>query len=144
MSLEAVIQENTNTMRELIAVWNKLAGQAKTIDAKVEAGATGEITAGGKPVAEIKPEKAAKAKAEPKVEAAAPAAEPEQPAATPAAEAAPAIAIADVNAAIIGLAKAKGRDAAVAVLKEFGVAKAPELKPEQYAAVVAAAQKAMA
>lgn len=57
---------------------------------------------------------------------------------------APAIAIADVNAAIIGLAKAKGRDAAVAVLKEFGVAKAPELKADQYAAVVAAAKKAMA
>lgn len=63
----------------------------------------------------------------------------EQPAAD-----APAVTIADVNAAIIGLAKAKGRDAAVAVLKDFGVAKAPELKADQYAAVVAAAKKAMA
>lgn len=142
MSLEAVIQENTNTMRELIAVWNKLTTQAKVIDNKVEAGASGEITAGGKPVAEIKPEKAAKvekvAKPEPK---------PEAPVEQPAAEAAadtPAISIADVNAAVIGLAKAKGRDAAVAVLKEFGVAKAPELKVEQYAAVVAACKKAMA
>lgn len=143
MSLEAVIQENTNTMRELIAVWNKLTTQAKVIDNKVEAGASGEITAGGKPVAEIKPEKAAKvekaAKPEPKPEAPV-----EQPAAQAEAADAPTIAIADVNAAVIGLAKAKGRDAAVAVLKEFGVAKAPELKVEQYAAVVAACKKAMA
>jgi predicted RNase H-like nuclease (RuvC/YqgF family) len=34
--------------------------------------------------------------------------------------------------------------AAVAVLGTFGVAKAPELKAEQYADVVAAAKKAMA
>jgi hypothetical protein len=104
-----------------------------------------------------KVEKAAKPKAEPKPEAAEgnAAAASSEPATTaapaasstaseqPAADA-PAPTIADVNAAIIGLAKGKGRDAAVAVLKEFGVAKAPELKPEQYAAVVAAAKKAMA
>lgn len=105
--------------------------------------------------------KPAKAKPEPKVEAkpeaaegnvaaassapapqaasAASSTEPAQPAADT-----PAIAIAEVNAAIIALAKAKGRDAAVAVLGTFGVAKAPELKVEQYAAVVAAAKKAMA
>lgn len=67
-----------------------------------------------------------------------------QAADAPAAADAPTIAIADVNAAIIALAKAKGRDAAVAVLGTFGVAKAPELKAEQYADVVAAAKKAMA
>lgn len=138
MSLEAVIQENTNTMRELIAVWSKLNAQAKAID---KSDKIDTVTAAGAPV-EAKPEKVAKVekapKAEPKVEAPA-----EQAAEQPAADV-PAIAIADVNAAIIGLAKAKGRDAAVAVLKEFGVAKAPELKADQYAAVVAAAKKAMA
>jgi hypothetical protein len=54
------------------------------------------------------------------------------------------IQVADVNASIIGLAKAKGRDAAVAVLQQFGVAKVPELAADKYAAVIAAAQKAMA
>lgn len=132
MSLEAVIQENTNTMRDLIAVWSKLNAQAKAID-KSDAVDTGT------PV-EAKPEKAAKAKAEPKVEA--PVEQAAQP--EPAAADAPAIAIADVNAAIIALAKAKGRDAAVAVLGTFGVAKAPELKVDQYADVVAATKKAMA
>lgn len=121
-------------------------------------GTTGLQPAATAPVAD-KP-KATKPKAEPKPQVAeaaegndaaassapattaAPAAsstDSEQPAAD-----APAVTIADVNAAIIGLAKAKGRDAAVAVLKDFGVAKAPELKVDQYAAVVAAAKKAMA
>lgn len=54
------------------------------------------------------------------------------------------IPVADVNAAVIGLAKAKGRDAAVAVLQKFGVSKVPELKAEHYAAVIDAAKKAMA
>jgi len=122
-------------------------------------GTTGLQPAATAPVATPAPkaERVAKPKAEPKPEAAEgnAAAASSEPATTaapaasstaseqPAADA-PAITIADVNAAIIGLAKAKGRDAAVAVLKEFGVAKAPELKPEQYPAVVAAAKKAMA
>jgi hypothetical protein len=55
-----------------------------------------------------------------------------------------AIGVADVNAAIIALAKAKGRDAAVAVLGEFNVAKVPELKPEQFAEVLKICKKAMA
>jgi hypothetical protein len=80
--------------------------------------------------------------------AAAPENKPEPSATTQAAEspsepAAPTIAVADLNAAIIGLAKSKGRDAAVAILGEFGAAKVPELKPEQYADVLAAVQKAM-
>lgn len=48
----------------------------------------------------------------------------------------------DVNAAIIALAKTKGRDAAVAVLKEFGVAKVPELDAAKYPDVLAAATAA--
>jgi len=92
----------------------------------------------------------AKAKADPKPAAAAPTAPvPTQsaPAATtvesPSETTAPAVAVGDVNTAIIGLAKAKGRDAAVAVLQQFGVTKVPELKPAQYADVIAAAQKAL-
>jgi hypothetical protein len=40
------------------------------------------------------------------------------------------------------LARAKGRDAAVAVLGEFGAARLPDVKPEQFAAIVAACEKA--
>jgi hypothetical protein len=81
--------------------------------------------------------------------AAAPEKKPEPSATTQAADApaaadTPAIAVADVNASIIALAKAKGRDAAVAVLQQFGVAKVPELKADQYADVLAAVKKAMA
>lgn len=91
-----------------------------------------------------------KATKAPKATAAAPTAPAPAPSAAAAStaefpsEPAPAIAVADVNAAIIGLAKAKGRDAAVALLAEFKVAKVPELKPEQFADVLAAAKKATA
>jgi hypothetical protein len=43
----------------------------------------------------------------------------------------------DVKALVLQVSKDKGRDAAAAVLTGLGVAKAPELKPEQYAAAVA-------
>jgi hypothetical protein len=46
--------------------------------------------------------------------------------------------------AITALSRAKGRDAAVAVLSQFGASKLPDVKPDQFAAVVAAAEKAMA
>lgn len=103
----------------------------------------------------IETTKADKSKAEPKADApkaaaAAVSAEPQgqtAPAATTAespSEPTATIAVADVNAAIIALAKAKGREAAVAVLGTFGVAKVPELKAEQYADVLAAVKKAMA
>jgi hypothetical protein len=128
--------------------------QRKTTDAII---GLAEALAGARAKA-IETTKADKPKAEPKADAgkpaaAAPSAESQAPSAAAATTAefpsepvadAPAIAIADVNAAIIALAKAKGRDAAVAVLGTFGVAKAPELKAEQYADVVAAAKKAMA
>jgi hypothetical protein len=55
-----------------------------------------------------------------------------------------AVSVADLNAAIIGLAKSKGREAAVAVLTQFGAAKVPELKPSQYADVLAAVKAAAA
>lgn len=44
--------------------------------------------------------------------------------------------------AVTKLAKAKGRDAAVAVLTKFGAAKLPEVKPEDFAAVIAACEEA--
>ncbi len=50
----------------------------------------------------------------------------------------------DVKALVLQVSKDKGRDAAAAVLSGFGVAKAPELKPEQYADAVAQLKAALA
>lgn len=133
MSLEVAIQENTNAIRALIAA---LANGVPTTAAQVAAVVT-----------EAKPEKAAKketAKAEPKAEAQA-AATAET---TQAAEAEKALhghannpadaptyqATAD---AVTKLARTKGREAAVAVLTKFGASKLPDVKPEQFAAVIA-------
>lgn len=44
--------------------------------------------------------------------------------------------------AVTKLARTKGRDAAVAVLNEFGAAKLPDVKPEQFAAIIATCEKA--
>ena len=82
--------------------------------------------------------------------AAAPAPSTEPPA-PPTATAAPAAASSagepatyqDAATAITKLSRTKGRDAAVAVLKKFGAAKLPDVKPEQFADVIAAAEAAM-
>lgn len=50
----------------------------------------------------------------------------------------------DVKAAVLALSAKKGRDAAAAVLKDLGVAKATELKPEQFAAAISACSTALA
>ena len=44
--------------------------------------------------------------------------------------------------AVTKLAREKGRDTAIAVLTKFGAAKLPEVKPEQFAAVIAACEEA--
>lgn len=43
--------------------------------------------------------------------------------------------------AVTKLARTKGRDAAVAVLAKFGAGKLPDVKPEQFAAVIAECEK---
>jgi hypothetical protein len=48
----------------------------------------------------------------------------------------------DTADAVTKLARTKGRDAAVAVLSGFGAAKLPDVKPEQFAAVIAACEEA--
>lgn len=50
----------------------------------------------------------------------------------------------EVKTLVLRVSKDKGRDAAAAVLSGFGVAKAPELKPEQYADAVAQLKAALA
>jgi hypothetical protein len=63
--------------------------------------------------------------------------EADTPPATPPADAPTYQATAD---AVTKLARTKGRDAAVAVLAHFGAAKLPDVKPEQFAAVIAACE----
>ncbi|MDZ7918490.1 hypothetical protein [Rhodoferax sp.] len=144
MSLELAIQENTNTMKQLIAAWNTLTANATAAAATVKPGDI--ITAGGVPVVDTS------AKTEVKTEAKKPAAvsQPSETAAAPIAskpEASTSVAAVtydDVKALVLQVSKDKGRDAAAAVLSGFGVAKAPELKPEQYADAVVQLKAALA
>lgn len=135
MSLEQAIRENTEAVRELIAALGKTN--------PVSAPAASEAVAQPAPAPAPAPApKAAPAKAKPAP--AAKAEEPVAPAPAPAPVAEPAIPYTDVATAVTDLAKAKGRQAAVDLLASFGVARATELKVEQYASVIAAAKVAMA
>ena len=136
MSLEQVIAEqtaalveNTAAIVKLTEAWLKLSTKANAINAHADAGGTGVVTAGGAPVAEVKADKpkATNPKAEPKPEA-----KPEPKAEAPVADYAP------VGAAITAFAAANGREATLAKLEAFGVTSGKNLKPEQYADVLAA------
>lgn len=48
----------------------------------------------------------------------------------------------EAAAAVTKLAREKGRDAAIAVLTKFGAVKLPDVRPEQFAAVIAACETA--
>lgn len=50
----------------------------------------------------------------------------------------------DAATAVTKLSRAKGREAAVGVLAQFEAAKLPDVKPEQFAAVIAACEEALA
>lgn len=60
----------------------------------------------------------------------------------PEAPAADAVTYQQAADAVTKLAKTKGRDIAVGVLKQFGAVKLPDVTPDQYAAVLAACQEA--
>ena len=125
MSLEAIIEANTAAVRDLIAA----------INAQAAGGATESTTA---PAPSAKAEKAVKAPA-PKPEAPAPAPAEETHEAGDAAEE---VTYQQAAKAVTDLSKAKGRAAAEAVLKQFGASKLPEVKPEDFAAVVKACKEA--
>lgn len=127
MSLEAAIAANTAAIQELIAVWGKLNAQATSID---KSETVKKVEAAGKPV-KAAPEKAAAAP----TEQAKPAA---TTASSPASKPAAGIDYAPVGAAITAFAAANGRDATLEKLAAFGVKSGKELKPEQYADVLAA------
>lgn len=127
MSLEQAIQANTAALRDLIAaIANGIPTTAQQVAAVVEEAKVEEKPAKkGKPEKTETPKQEVAATPEPKEEA------------VPAADDAPEVTYQDAAAAITQLSKAKGRDAAVALLKKFGASKLPEVKPEDFAAIVA-------
>lgn len=139
MSLEATIQENTNAIRELIAaIQAGVPTTAAQVAAVVTEAATDKLAETVKEEAPAKKpttaKKAEPAPTQPTAEAVA-ADAPEQKAEPSAQGAAPTYqATAD---AVTSLARTKGREAAVAVLTKFGASKLPDVKPEQFAAVIA-------
>lgn len=156
MSLETAIQENTNAIRELIAA---LAKGVPTTTAQVAA-VVAEAPPAAKAEATATAAKKEAPKAEQKAEEKAPESasdgadqKPEPLTQMTGAEAEKALhghannpadaptyqATAD---AVTKLARIKGRDAAIAVLSKFGAAKLPDVKPEQFAAVIAACEEA--
>lgn len=147
MSLEQALAANTAALTqvaELLARMN--ASQVLTITGD----GTGEplpvyptepaaevAAPAGKPAATAKP-KAAPATAKPTAAAAPTPVAALAPTPSPVA-ALPAASYEDVKKAVLSVVQSCGREAAVAMLAEFGVAKSPELKPEQYTAVCTSA-----
>ncbi|CAB5162316.1 hypothetical protein UFOVP151_18 [uncultured Caudovirales phage] len=132
MSLEATIQENTNAIRDLIKT---LAAGVPTTAAQVEA-----VVQQAKPkavAAEVKT--VAAASQEPQTQTAAASSKPSSSATPESKE----FTYQEAAAAVLELSKAKGRNAALAVLTGFGAANLKEVKPEQYGAVMAAATEAL-
>lgn len=141
MSLEQAIQENTAVLRELIAVMKGAQVATPVVVEETEAKKSADTaTAQDSSTAKKTSARASAAKTEtpkqepvatpePKEEVAPAADEDEGPAAT----------YQDAATAITQLSKVKGRDAAVALLKKFGASKLPEVKPEDFNAIVAEA-----
>jgi FtsZ-interacting cell division protein ZipA len=141
MSLEATIAENTAAIRELIAAISKgIPTTAAQVAAVVDEAPAAEKKTSTKK--STKPSMFDEQTEAPKSEQAAATPEPKADAAPAAAEA-KAVTYADAAAAITKLSREKSRDAALAVLGKFGAAKLPEVKPEDFAAVIDAANEAL-
>lgn len=116
MSLENVIQENTAALLKLVATLNSTAGNVQ------------EAT----PANDAKPAETTKAPAK------STGSKPSKPA-PKAAQEGPALIYEDVKKRVVEVSKAKGRDDTIDLLARFGVDKAPDLKENQYAQFVEAA-----
>lgn len=156
MSLETAIAENTSALRELLAVL-----QAGAPAIQPEAASTGKKSGAGRSSVQTQtasdssansstgstkadePGKGADAGNAPPDAAAQTAAEPATSGTAQSAQTGDAVTYQAAADAVTKLARTKGRDAAIGVLKSFGVEKLPEVKADQYAAVVAACAKAM-
>lgn len=139
--LEEVIKENTLAIRELIATIAKgvptPAAQVAAVAAEAPKGqkAKATVATNGASSTQVGASPAAPADAT---------AQKTAPAAAPTADGAASVTYEDVKAAILKLSQAKGREQVVAALTAFGVAKGPELKPEQFAGFIAKANELVA
>jgi hypothetical protein len=153
MSLEALLAENTEAVKALTAA---ILAQAAAPQSSGAAHETPQADlaepAAPKPARGKARAAAANAPTVPtatEAQAAAPASKPSAPpspqptsAQTPDTPAANAPDYETAARAVTALAKACGREAAVAVLAQFGAARLPEVAPEQFAAVIAACGQA--
>jgi hypothetical protein len=124
MSLEAVIQENTEVMRELIA---RLSTSSLTAVQMTGKQLVDKVNADEK-AATSKDTAKSEAKADTKADETAEGLNYEK----------------EVRPALVKVSTAKGRDALVALLDKFGVTKGDQLKPSQLAKVLAAANELLA
>lgn len=122
------------TAAEAAAALLKFNGTAPAVAQQVEAKREAVKAAQPKPAKAPKEEKPAEA-VEPPQQAPAEAVEPPQQA--------PAVDYPTVQAAILKLANAQGRDLALQILAGFGAKAGKELKPEQYEAALAAFNAAL-
>ena len=155
MSLELALKENTAAVQALIAVWTQLVAQGEAVTAnaaaKTAAGEAYGVTAGGVQVMVVDPKPTAKA-ATPKVEA--PKAQAAAPAPTPAADVqapttenvAPETAAESLSEEVVDLAlltkettgaATRNRAGLVALLAEFGAARASAIPADKWAEYIA-------
>lgn len=139
MSLEKQLQENTAALREFTALMARILRD----DISITAQAYREAKAITVEPAVTTPSSPSSTPAEAAAQST-PAPAPTLLQGSEAASVIPVIPVTEVNSAILKLAKTRGREAAVGVLARFGVAKVPELQPEQYAGVLALAEEALA
>lgn len=137
MSIEQALAENTNAIRELIAA---IKAGVPTTAAQVAAVATEAKTT---PCAGHAAETETAEEPMTGRELGKTAAQAVEALDGHANKPAPTATYEDAKAAVLKISKDKGRDAAVTVLSKFGVQKLPDLKPENYGALVAAVKEVL-
>ena len=140
MSIEQALAENTSAIRELIAAIRAGVPTTAAQVAAVVAEAPAAETAKAKDPAK----EAARAEVSDAAEHGKTAAQAVEALAGHANKPTPTATYEDAKAAVLKISKEKGRDAAVAVLSTFGVKKLPDLQPENYGALVAKVDEALA
>lgn len=150
MSLELAIQENTAAVKALIDVWAKLVTQGNTVAAnaaaKTAAGEPYGVTAGGTPVTKVEPKAEAPKAEAPKGKAAAPAPTPAASEPAPAATAASETAAESPSDEVVDMvlltkettaAATRNRAGLVALLAEYGAARASAIPQGDWPAYIA-------
>lgn len=142
MSLELALAANTAAMIELREAILALHARQLGADYGLNVVPVETVTAVEEAPAPVVERKRGRIKPEIRDEAPAPVVEAKVEEPAPAPAPAP-VSYQECANAITKLAAAKGRPAAAAVLQQFGVAKLPEAKAEQYADIKAAAEAAL-